>query len=467
MKARRSTATTPTTLDARLRPVLVLLLSLLPMASCVQVEPRPDFDKARHLVGESTGRSEVFDPYAPALSDEELEAIFADGLSLDEALRLALVNNRDLQAEFQEIGIAHADWVQSQLLSNPSFSALLRFPTGGGRSWLEATVGMQLLELWRIPARKEAAGRNLQATVLRIARRAGVCLAEAREAYYGAVAAEELRLVAEENVKLARLSFDAVKGLHDAGAADAFDESMARGPLLAAQLMLQTARIEASSSRRDLAKRLSVRRLVGQLQLTDSLPQRGSPSYDSEALVQQALTSRLDLQALAAGIQGLDARVRFEQRQAWGDLAAGVAAERPAGNGDWLVGPSLLLTPPIFDQNQAQIARAEFQREQLIKLYESAQVAVVQDVRSGLDRVTAAWDSLAFYEDEFLPRAEQSLGLARESYSAGRSNVLALVEAQRQLLEARRVHVTLRLEAAVSSSDLERVVGTPVQGHTP
>ncbi len=103
-------------------------LTLVLAISCAQVEPRADFDQARELVEESTGRDEVFDPYAPALTAEELEAILADGLSLDEALRLALVNNRDLQAEFQEIGVAHADWVQSRLLSNPSLDVLLRFP---------------------------------------------------------------------------------------------------------------------------------------------------------------------------------------------------------------------------------------------------------------------------------------------------------------------------------------------------
>ena len=444
-----------------------LVLSLLLATSCVQVEPRPDFDRTRRLIEESTGRREVFDPYAPAPVEEELEAIFADGLSLDEALRLALVNNRDLQAEFQEIGVAHADWVQSQLLSNPSLDVLLRFPTGGGRSMLEAIVGVELLELWRIPVRKESARHNLEATVLRIARRAGERLAEARTAYYTAVAAEELHRVARENVELAALSFEAVKDLHEAGAADAFDENLAHGPLLSAQLVSRMARIEASNAKRDLAKRLSVDRPVDDLLLTDPLPQRAKVEIDPEALVQQALTSRLDLQAIAEAIKALDTHVRFEQRKAWGDVAAGPTAERPAGSGDELVGASLSLTLPLFDQNQAQVARAGFKLERMVKLYESAQVAVAQNVRSSADRVNTASRSLEFYEEELLPQAERSLALARESYAAGRSTLLALVEVQRQLLEARRGHVALRLEAASSSSDLERVLGAPVQGLRP
>ena len=439
---------------------LVLAFALVP--SCVQVEPRPDFETARDLVEASTGRGEVYDPYGPALTEKEIDAILAEGLTLDEALRLALINNRDLQAEFQEIGVAHADWVQSQLLSNPSLDVLLRFPTGEGRSILEAIVGVELLELWRIPLRSESAQQNLEATVLRIARRAGERFAESRQAYYVAVAAEEAHQVAQENVELAARSFEAVKSLHEAGAADAFDENIARGPLLAAQLTLRTARIEAANAKRDLAKGLSIDCPVDRLVLTDLLPQPAWAQVDPEELVQHALNSRLDLRAIATAINALDAQMRLEQRKAWGDLAAGPAIEGPTGSGDSLVGPSLRLTLPIFDQNQAQVARAGFKLEQMSKLHESAQVAVAQDVRSGADRVNTAARNLKFYSEELLPQAERSLELARESFSAGRTSLLALVEVQRQLLEARRGHVTLRLEAAVSSSDLERVVGKPL-----
>ncbi len=445
-----------------------LALTLVLATSCVQVEPRPDFDKARDLVKASTGRREVYDPYEPALTEENLSAILADGLTLEEALRLALVNNRDLQAGFQEIGVAHADWVQSQLLSNPSLDLLLWFPTDGGSSMLEAVLGVELLELWRIPVRSEAARQSLEATVLRIARSAGEYLAEAREAYYVAVATEELHQVAQENVDLVARSFEVVKSLHEAGAADAFEENLAQGPLLAAQLALRTARIDAANAGRDLAKRLSIDRPVDDLVLIDPLPSPTEVEASPEALVEQALTSRLDLRAIATAIGALDARVRFERRKAWGDIAAGPAFQQKGGSrGSDIAGPALALTLPIFDQNQAQVARAGFELEQMIKLHESAQVAVAQNVRASADRVTTASRNLAFYREELLPQAERSLALARDSYAAGRTTLLALVEVQRQLLEARRGHVALKLEAAASSSDLERVVGAPLPGRRP
>ena len=197
--------------------------------------------------------------------------------------------------------------------------------------------------------------------------------------------------------------------------------------------------------------------------MIDRLPGPARAEVDPEALVQQALSSRLDLRAIATAIEALDTRVRLERRKAWGDVAAGSSfAQQGSANGSDIVGPGLSLTLPIFDQNQAQIAKAGFRLEQMIKLHESAQVAVAQSVRASADRVSASSRNLAFYSEELLPQAELSLALSRESYAAGRTTLLALVEVQRQLLEARRGHIALQLEAAASSSDLERVVGTPL-----
>ncbi|MFT7667434.1 MAG: cobalt-zinc-cadmium efflux system outer membrane protein [Planctomycetota bacterium] len=437
-------------------------LALILISSCAQVDPKPDYDKARQLIEASTGRSEVFDPYASTMDTEELDAIFIDGLTLDEALRLALLNNRDLQAEFQEIGIANADWIQSRLLTNPSLDLLLRSPANGGRAMLEAILSFELLELWRVPLRKESGRHQLEATVLRVARRAGELLAETREAYYAAVAAKELQLVTEENVELVTRSFSAIESLHAAGAADAFDESLARGPLLAAQLALQAAHIKSSNTRRDLAKKLSTTRPFDDLLLTDSLPLPTTTSIDADALVQEALASRLDLQAIEEAIRALDTKVRLEERKAWGDIAAGPSVERPTGSGSTLIGPSLSLTLPIFDQNQAQVARAGFKLQQMVMLHEAAKVAVTQDVRAGVVRMNTTSSSLDFYEKQLLPQTERSHALVEDSYAGGRASLLELLEVQRQVLEARRAHVNLRLEAAVSSSDLERLVGVPL-----
>lgn len=434
----------------------------LAATACTQVDPAPDFDQAQSMIEASTGETQIFNPLQPALSEEELDAILDDGLALEEALRLALTNQRDLQASFQVIGIAHADWVQSQLLSNPSLNMLFRFSQGAGNDILEATAGMELLELWRISLRTESASANLDATILQIARQAGEHLATARQTYYAAVAAQELLSVAKENVVLARSLADAVMILQSAGTADALDQSLAQGPLLAAELSVRTARIEAANAKRALALALSLDRAVEGLELTSALPDYVPLVSSAQYFVDMAWSERLDLRAMGKTLDALALEVGLQQRKAWGDSGLGVSYESAAGNQGAILGPALNLELPLFDQNQAQVARAQFQWERMKKIEESAMVAVAQEVRSQLDRVQTSARDLEFYKQEVLPQAELSLRLATESYSAGRISLQALVEVQRQLLQVRRGHVTLRLESANSFAALELAVGLPL-----
>jgi cobalt-zinc-cadmium efflux system outer membrane protein len=252
--------------------------------------------------------------------------------------------------------------------------------------------------------------------------------------------------------------------MRKAGAADGLDENLAQGPLLFAQLALMAARLEVADARRTLAKKLSLQRSLADLLLLDALPLRLPALEDFEVLVKKAMASRLDLRAMEAAIRALDSQVRLEERRAWGELAAGPTVERPAGSGGELIGPALSLTLPVFDQNQAQIARAGFKLQRMVKLHGAMQVGLTQDLRAAVERMNAAAKSLDLYAHELLPRAERSLALARDSYAAGQASLLVLLEAQRQVLEVQSAHVTLRLEAALSTAELARIVGAPLDG---
>ncbi len=66
-------------------------LALLVLAGCASVDPEEDFERARTHIRASTGHAKVFDPQAAPLAPGEIERVLADGLTLDEALRLALL----------------------------------------------------------------------------------------------------------------------------------------------------------------------------------------------------------------------------------------------------------------------------------------------------------------------------------------------------------------------------------------
>ena len=138
------------------------------MVGCATVNPQPDYQRAAKYVRRSTGQERLFDPGEKEADAQSIRTWLADGLTVDEAAQIALLNNPQLRAALYEIGVARADLVQSGLLSNPSLGVSMRLPSAGGLADIELDLAQNIADLWQIPVRKRAAERNLEQTILTI-----------------------------------------------------------------------------------------------------------------------------------------------------------------------------------------------------------------------------------------------------------------------------------------------------------
>ena len=138
------------------------------------------------------------------------------------------------------------------------------------------------------------------------------------------------------------------------------------------------------------------------------------------------------------------ARINFESGKALGELSIGISVERPAVAGDTVVGPAFTATIPIFDQNQAQVSRAEYLYLQALKSLEAIELGMAQEIRGTADRATTAASMVAFYQSELLPQAQQNLEFATTAYTSGQTSLIAMLEAQRTFFEARTGYIQAR-----------------------
>jgi outer membrane protein TolC len=439
-------------------------LAALSVAGCATVDPRPDYDEARQKIQAATGAEEVHDPDAPVLSKDEIRAVLADGLGLTEATRLALLNNRRLQAGFLALGVARSEFVQAGLLENPSLSLAFLFPDAGGRArWTADLIG-SVVGIWQIPTRQALARAGLEQRILELSRFAGELVAATKKAYFEGVAAREARSVARANLELARRSLAGVRRQVEEGAVSRTDEGLAESLALAAELSFDRAEREEVSALRELAAVLSLEEDVLAVALTDPLPEPAFQALERERLVGRSLKARADIRSVERAIAAAEERVSLERRRRFG-LSAGVSAERPEGatSADLLVGPAAAVELPLFDQNQAQVSRAEFELGERRKEREALLAEISQEVRAALDKTEIASRAAAFAKDELVPQAERSASLAERAYELGDTTVLTLLQAQRAVLEARRTEIEALLEAALSRIELERTAGSPLE----
>ena len=445
--------------------VATFVLSFVAGCATVEVDASADHPRARELIRGATGRDEVFDPAAEPRSPADLDAPLADGLGLDEALRIALLENRRLQAGFAAVGVARADFVQSGLVRNPRLGAGLLLPSGGGQAMFSLDLAQSLFEFWELPARKAAAEAAVEERVLELARSAAELVLATKDAYFASVAARELATVARESGRIAEAAREAVEERERGGVATRAEVELARSRALTAQLELMRAGREELGARRELARLISLERDLASVELVDVLPAAEPLGIDREVLVARARTTRLDVRAASAAVESARARVTLERRRAAPEVEGSANLERPERGSSVgaLSGLGATVELPIFDANEAQVRRAEFELERFERLLEAIERDVAADVRSAADRAAVAAAEARFVEEELLPQTGRAAELAREAYVLGDVTVLALLEQQRAEVEARRARIGARLEAVRTLVDVERAAGAALE----
>ncbi len=84
-----------------------------------------------------------------AKADAQVAALLGHPLSAEDAVQIALLNNRMLQGAFEELGISEADLVQAGRLPNPRFD--LRHASAAGQYDIEETLSFNVLSLLTMP----------------------------------------------------------------------------------------------------------------------------------------------------------------------------------------------------------------------------------------------------------------------------------------------------------------------------
>jgi outer membrane protein, heavy metal efflux system len=118
---------------------------------------------------------------------------------------------------------------------------------------------------------------------------------------------------------------------------------------------------------------------------------------------------------------------------------------------------------PIFSRNQGEIAGSIATTAQLRTRREATLRVVENQVYGTIARVEAARRQVEAYDQRLVPTATDLQTLAEESYRAGRTSVLGLLDAQRSLRDLRREGLQAALDLQIALADLEEVLGRPIQ----
>ena len=404
----------------------------------ISIRTADDAERARELVGRLLRRT----------------------LTVDSAVQIALLNNRGLQASYNELALAEADMVRESLPPNPTFS-MFRI-VGDGALEAERQVVGNILALSTLPFRTEIARQRFQQAQLRAAEETLRLAAEVRRTYYRAVAANELVWLMTDAKATAESTAQLASKLGQTGALNKLDQAREQVFYAETTAELATLRQAATSSRERLSRLLGLWdgnldfRLPSKL---PSLPRRplSQPSIEVDAVEHRVdlQIARIELAALAKSLD-LTGATRFVTLL---DVA-GVDRKTVDLNGTAFRerGFDVQFQIPIFDGGEVRVRQAAETYSQAFNRLTERAVNVRSEARDAYRVYRSTYDIAGHYQREVLPLRKIISEEMQLRFGSMQDDVFALLTEARQRIASMRAAIEARREFWLAQSELKTAV---------
>ncbi len=389
---------------------------------------------------------------------EKLLSLLTRKLTADDAVQIALLNNRDLQAVYSDLGVAQADLVQAGLLGNPIFDAAVMFPvSGGGRPNLELGAAMNFLNIFYIPLRKRVAAARFEEVKTRVAGSVLDFAGRVRSAFYAYQADEQMLELRQTIVQALNASLEIARRLSEAGNITDLDLARERAQWETAKLALRSAEIALRQSREELNIVMGLWGEQLQWQSDGRLPDIPEQPVSTKDIERRALEQSLDLADARQRIAATGEQLGLTR---WTtllpELSAGPQAER--NDGEWEIGPRLDFPIPLFDQGQARVGRGVAELRRARQEYYGAAVRIRATARALRDRVDGARDRTLYYRDILLPLHERIVNEAQLQYNAMQLGPFQLLRAREQQIQTAVAYIESLRDYWLARADVEQIL---------
>jgi len=181
---------------------------------------------------------------------------------------------------------------------------------------------------------------------------------------------------------------------------------------------------------------------------------------DAVSLRGQALQSRPELKAQMAHIQGFETRTKLAQREFYPDfnLSAGYNSLWDRTEKRFTLGVGINIP---LDQSKRRAAESEAHAKLKQAQWDNIDLSakIEEEVQIAYDRVQESRHVLVLYRNQLLPLAEENLNAAKADYQAGSGDFLALISAEKNLMQTQLQAEWALTDAHRRLAEIERAVG--------
>lgn len=428
--------------------------------SCAGSSLRADLERVRAY----SGGQELSDTSVPVdpLTQAEVQAILKKPLDADTAVRVAMLNNRDLRATLRDMGVERGQLMQAGVVANPTIEAEL-LPERN--TTLELRVEYEISSLVLAPVRAIAASHDLQAARFRSAGAVVQLGFDVRSAFYAVQSAETRLAIGKTVLEAFAAGRDAAVALHKSGNIRELDLVMQDTAYERARVSVSQLELAAYDARESLQRLLGVYGDDIAWEVAGDLAAVSSEVPDTDAAETTALEASLDLKATRSRLEALARKAGYSQLKGWlPEIALDVHAlygnpeSTPGTNGDWRLGGGVSVGVPLFDQQRGNTRVFEAQRDALIERYYGMAIKLRSHVRQARNRLRSAHQRAKQYQDVIVPAQAKLATLTLQQYNAMQIGVQQVLNMRREQLEIELQQVETRREYWTAKAAVDALV---------
>lgn len=395
-----------------------------------------------------------------ALARSKVAALLGRPLSADSAVQIALLNNRGLQAAYNELGIAETIMVEASRPAAPTIS--LERLASASELEIERRIVANILALLTLPKRSKIAADRFQKAQFEAAEETLRLAIETRRAYYRTVGSRQIVLALQDGQSSAQTASELLRRLGETGAVNKLDQARQQAFYAELTAQLATARERATRERERLIRAMGLWGQELAFQLPDTLPALPNRPRALPNIEQEALVRRVDLQAALLDVKALGKSYGLTRKTKLIDALelAGIAKKTRDEEGNWdrEYGFEFELQVPIFDLGKTRLRKAEQTYLQALNRLAEKAVNVRSEARSAYRGYRSTYDIAAHYEREVLPLRQIISDETLLHYNAMLMDVLDLLADARQRIASRVAAIEAKREFWLATADLQAAI---------
>lgn len=429
------------------------------LAGCASLAPQPRPDDLSPLLHSRGGPAVDWAAVgAPAAERQAIGQWLDRPMTLDAALRVAMLRSPRLQQEYARLGLARAEVLEAVQVENPRLS-FSRLSLDGGGDKRTVGLALPLVDLLVWPARARLAATDYDRARFEVASAVLGVAAEVESAWYEHVAARQVAGMREAVAEGAAASAELAQRFFDAGNISELQLRQEQAAASEARITALHARAEAGRRRLELNTLLGLRGDEARWQASDPLPLPVPHEDDPALLAKLASEGNLELLAARKEAEVLADALGITRNLRWlGGTEIGYERETEA-DGQRLKGPNIELELPVFNQGQARVARAEAQLAGALARVAEAELAAEHAVGAGIETVAAMREVVSLHREALVPQREDIVARQQERQNFMLIGVFELVQAKVAEYDAYQSYLEAVRDYWLARVELSRAVG--------